>query len=205
MCIEPNHRWQVDRIQCAVMQRVIDCTGGVTQRMHAAEAFLKCHGSLHGGTHHLQTRFTVATVARRYFNIRPCTSQAIQANPISRRIERGCHEGLHAMRNRVHTGRGRQERRQTQREIRVEDRRLRHQIPRMKTELSAIIDNHNRTACHLTARARRCRNCDQWQHSLADTGRSTFDGGVVCHRAFMGRNNRDPLGTIHRRSATEGD
>ena len=51
------------------MQRVIDGAGGVAQRMYATEAFLKCHCSLHRGTHHLQPGLRIATVARRQFNM----------------------------------------------------------------------------------------------------------------------------------------
>ncbi len=54
-----------------MMQARIDPAQAMTERVHAAQAFLKSHSALHRSTHHVEPRFAVLAISRGTFYVRP--------------------------------------------------------------------------------------------------------------------------------------
>ena len=63
MGVKSDHSRQIDGIQRAMVQRVVNRTGGVAERMNAAQALLEGHRALHRCAHHLQPRLGITAVA----------------------------------------------------------------------------------------------------------------------------------------------
>ena len=177
--IEAHHGWQEHRVQRAVVQTRVHTSQAVTEAVHAAQAFLKCHGALHACAHQLAPRICVIAIARGAFNMCPTASQAIKGYAVGWWVEGCSHKSFHAMGDGVHAGRGRQHGRQAIGQFRVADRSLGHQVPAVKAQLAMVVDNDDGAARHLATRAAGRGYGDQWCHSLADTGRATFNGGIV--------------------------
>ena len=143
----------------------------VRERMHAAQPLLERHRALHAGAHHVPARLAVAAVARGALDVRPAALQAVERDAVGRRVDGRRHEGLHAMRDRVHAGGGRQPGRQAERELGVEQRGLGHQVPAVKAELAAVVDDQDRAARHFAAGAGGGGHRNQRRHALADLRR----------------------------------
>jgi hypothetical protein len=92
-------------------------------------------------------------VAGGAFDVRPAALQAVERDAVGRRVDRRRHEGLHAVRDGVHAGGRRQQRRQAQRELGVEQRGLGHQVPAVEAQLAAVVDDDDGAARHLAAGA----------------------------------------------------
>ena len=188
-----------------MVQARIGAAQAVAQRMHAAQALLERHRALHRSAHHVQARLAVAAVAGGTFDVQPGALQAIERDAIGGRIEGGRHEGLHAMCDGVHAGRGCQLGWQAEREFRVADGRLGHQEPAVETQLAVVVDDDDGAARHLAAGAAGGRHGDQRRHAVGDLRRATLDGGVGRERAFVRGGNRHALGAVDGRAAADCD
>ncbi len=187
------------------MQARIDTAEAVTERVDAAQALLEGHRALHRRAHQVETRFPVAAVAGGAFDVGPAALQSVQGDPVGRRVDRRRHEGFHAMRDGVHAGGRRELGRQAQRQVRVADGGLGHQVPGVKAQLAVVVHDDDGAARHFAAGAAGGGHRDQRRDPVGDARRAAFDGGVVGERAFVGRRDRHALGTIDGRAAAHGD
>mmetsp|Transcript_5841 Transcript_5841/g.22869 ORF Transcript_5841/g.22869 Transcript_5841/m.22869 type:complete len:373 (-) Transcript_5841:223-1341(-) len=203
--IEANDRRQKDRVERAVMQARVQAAQGVAERMHGAQPFLEGHRAVQACAHHVHAGVAVLAVARGAFDRGPAPAQALQRDAVGRRVEGWRQEGFDAVGDGVHAGGGRQQWRQPQGQCRIADRGLGQQLPVVKAQLAAIIDDQDGAARHLAAGACRRRHRDQRQHLGADAAGTAFDGGVVGQRPLVGGGEGHALGQVDAGAAADGD
>ena len=203
--VETHYRRQKHGIQRAVMQARVHAAQAVAQAVHAAQPFLKSHGSLHAGAHQLAARLAVLAVAGGTLYVGPAPGQPIECNAISGRVEGGCHEGLHAVRNGIHASGCCQQRWQAKGQFGVADGGLGHQMPAVKAQLAVVVHDDDGPARHLAACAAGGGHGNQWCHALADARRAAFNRGVVRQRSLVRGGNGHALGAVDGAAAAYGN
>ena len=187
------------------MQLRVRAAEAVAEAVHAAEALLEGHRALHAGAHHVEARLAVTAVLRRALDVRPAALEAVDRNAVRRRIDRRSHEGLHAVRDRVHAGGCGEEGRQAQRELGIAKGGLRHEMPAVKAQLAAVVDDDDRAARDLAAGACGRGHGDQRSDPFADLRAAAFDRRVGRERSGMRRRDRHALGEVDAGAATDRD
>ena len=201
--IEAHHRWQKQSVQGAMVQARVDAAQAVTQAVHAAQTFLKGHGALHAGAHHVPARFAVLAVGGGAFNMAPATRQTVQANAVGRRVDGRRHKGFHAVGNGVHAGGRCQHGRQAEREFRVANGGFGHQEPAVEPQLASVVHDDDGAARYFAAGACGGGHCNQRQHPVSDLGTAAFNGGVGLERAFVRGGNANAFGQVQAGAATQ--
>ena len=133
-------------------------------------------------------------------------AQPLDGDPVADRVKRGREVALHAVREGIHPGRGRQGRRQAEGQLRVADRRARQQVGAQDDRLSAGLGELDQgPAAGLAAGARRWWGPRPWAAGPGRSGPGPRRQVVIGQPARMRDEEPDRLGRVDRAPAAEAD
>ena len=197
--IEAQDRRKQDRVERAVMKtRLSESSERVTERVHAAEPFLKRQPAFERAHHHVRPGRHVASIRTRRVDVPPDAARSIQRDRFGRRVEARREKRFNAMRQRIQACRRGQGRRKANGELRIAHRASRNEMRADEPELTAVVERDERRAAYFGARSCRRRYRDD-RGNGADSGDASVDRGVGFERFRMAGQQRNTFGEIDRR------